>query len=601
MNTAGRRTRLSRSLFALWLCCAPGLAMALTTTLKAPGAPEDVEERLSGSSSVMSAESNGLTKPQELIAAALSDYRTLVQVMYDEGYFAPVVTIRVDGREAALIPVLEPPRSIDTIAITVQPGRKFTFGTARIAPVAPDTDLPEGFRSGETATTGVLRDAASAGVLGWRDVGHAKADVGPQKITARNSQAKLDADITLLPGPKLRFGRLTVPQNSAVRPEAIAKIAAFPSGEQFSPAMVQRVGTRLRRTGAFSTVSIREAETPNPDGTLDFEALVEDQAPRRISLGGEIASETGVELSAQWIHRNLFGNAERFLFDARVRNIGGEEDIDGAISFRLDRPARFGGDDNQFYLGGLSRDNQPNYSLTRAYLGAGVRRTFSDQLFAEASILAEWNDSDDAFGDGRVFKMIPLPVLVEWDLRDNKVNATDGFFIRSTLTPYLGLSGTESGTSIVADARGYLGFGANDRVVLAGRVQLGSVVGPSLADISPQYLFYSGGAGTVRGQPYESLGIPVNNGLVGGRSLLALSAEVRTKITDTISVVGFFDIAAIDRSQFVDGDSPFHSGAGLGVRYDLGGLGPLRLDLALPVDGDTGDGLQFYLGIGQAF
>lgn len=48
-------------------------------------------------------------------------------------------------------------------------------------------------------------------------------------------------------------------------------------------------------------------------------------------------------------------------------------------------------------------------------------------------------------------------------------------------------------------------------------------------------------------------------------------------------------------------DSPYHSGAGLGVRYDLGGLGPLRLDLALPVDGDTGDGLQFYLGIGQAF
>ena len=596
-----RLNSLRTGFLALLLLCFPGVLAALTTNLSAPGVPEELQDQLTASSAVMGAKTNGLTTPLELISAANSDYRTLIQLLYNGGYFSPVINILVDGREAALIPPLEPPRSVNSIAINIKSGPVFRFGTARIAPLAPGTELPEGFRTGQPASTELLRDTASASVEKWRDTGYAKADVGSQRIIARNSDAQLDADITLLPGPKLRFGRLSVPQNSAVRPEAIAKIAAFPTGETYSPATVQRIGTRLRRTGSFSSVTLKESKTPNPDGTLDFEAVVVDQVPRRMSFGVEIASETGLELSAKWIHRNLFGAAERFQFEARVRNIGGKEDIDGEIALRLDRPARFGGDNNQFYIAGLGRDNQPNYSLSRAYLGIGIRRTFSDQLFAEASLSAEWNRSDDAFGDGRVFQMIPLSLLVEWDKRNNKVDATDGCFLRTTAVPYIGLSGTESGLSLYADARGYIGFGAANNIVLAGRAQLGSMLGPSLEDISPQYLYYSGGAGTVRGQPYESLGIPVNNGLVGGRSILALSAEIRGKITDTISLVGFYDVAAIDRSQFVDKNSLYQSGAGIGIRYDLGGLGPLRFDVAVPVDGDTGDGVQFYLGIGQAF
>ena len=41
-------------------------------------------------------------------------------------------------------------------------------------------------------------------------------------------------------------------------------------------------------------------------------------------------------------------------------------------------------------------------------------------------------------------------------------------------------------------------------------------------------------------------------------------------------------------------------GAGLGLRYDTG-LGPIRLDVAAPVRGSTGDGVQIYIGLGQAF
>ena len=601
MQTIDRWGAILRGIATFCAVVMPGLILAAEATLTAPGAPENLQDRLRGSSAALSAEDRGLESVQELLAASLSDYRTLVQILYDEGYFSPVVHIRLDGREAAYIKPLNLPRSIARIEISVTAGPPFQFGRAGIAPLAPDTVLPDSYRTGQRATTGAIRNAAIAGIDGWRKAGHAKAKVGDQKITANNRTAVLDADITLAPGPRLAFGKMTVTGQSRVRADAMARIAGFPTGEVYSPQQVQKVGTRLRRTGAFSSVSLKEGEQANPDGTLDFETTVEDQPLRRISFGVELSSSNGLDLSTKWTHRNLWGAAERFQFEAAIRNLGGVEDVDGRLGLRLDLPAKLGPDDNIFYLAELERRNRTHYKLTRGLVGVGVRRVFSDALYGEISLDGGVSIADDAFGSNRKFHLINLPMRVEWDRRNDKVNATNGFYLDTRVIPFAGLSGTDSGGRLVVDARGYQSLTNSDSIILAGRIQVGSVVGASLPDVTPEFLFFSGGTGTVRGQPYESLGIPIGAGVAGGKALLALSGEVRGRITEKISLVGFFDFGAVDTSSFVDKNSIYHSGAGLGLRYDLGGFGPIRLDLAVPVDGTTGEGLQFYIGIGQAF
>ena len=71
---------------------------------------------------------------------------------------------------------------------------------------------------------------------------------------------------------------------------------------------------------------------------------------------------------------------------------------------------------------------------------------------------------------------------------------------------------------------------------------------------------------------------------------------------ETIGIVGFADAGYIGRESVPNGsDGEWHSGAGLGLRYATG-IGPIRVDLALPVTGPEDEtGLQFYIGIGQAF
>ncbi|SEI69594.1 autotransporter secretion outer membrane protein TamA [Cribrihabitans marinus] len=599
--TRQRRTGIRHVLAlaaAIWI---PGLAGAVETSLSAPGASEDLTERLRASSSVIGAEGRGLDTPIELISAALSDYRTMVQILYDEGHFSPVVNIRVDGREAANLDPLNTPSQVRRIDITVRPGPVFRFGTAEIGPLAPETEIPETYAPGQPATTGAIRDAASAGVRGWRRVGYAKADVGGQRITARHAEARLNAQVELAPGRKLRFGRMSVSGDTDVQAEAIRRIAGFPTGEVYSPEKAQKVATRLRRTGTFSSVTLRERETANPDGTLDFDAEFEDQPKRRLTFGVELSSSSGLDVSATWMHRNLMGRAENLRFEAAIRNIGGDEDIDGRIGLRLNRPDRLGPDDNVFYLINLETRDRTHYDILSGTLGIGARRTFSDEAFLEAYVGVTYSDADDAFGEGRKFRYLVAPVTGEWDLRNDKTNATAGYFLRADATPFLGFSGTKSGLQAMLDGRAYWDMGTDGRLVLAGRMQLGSVVGPSINEISPDFLFFSGGAGSVRGQPFESLGVPVNGDIAGGRSFAGISAEIRGRVTDRISLVGFYDLGIVGRDAFVNSDSEEHSGAGLGLRYDLGGFGPLRVDLAYPVSGSTSDGFQFYIGIGQAF
>ena len=138
-----------------------------------------------------------------------------------------------------------------------------------------------------------------------------------------------------------------------------------------------------------------------------------------------------------------------------------------------------------------------------------------------------------------------------------------------------------------------------------GRVQVGAVFGASLLGTPRDYLFYSGGGGTVRGQPYQSLGVNVLRAITddyrtGGSFFLGTSVEARVKVSRKMGLVGFFDMGRIGLDNFTDDIGGWHSGAGLGLRYDTP-VGPIRLDVATPVGGTTGDGVQVYVGLGQAF
>jgi translocation and assembly module TamA len=155
---------------------------------------------------------------------------------------------------------------------------------------------------------------------------------------------------------------------------------------------------------------------------------------------------------------------------------------------------------------------------------------------------------------------------------------------------------------MVAEGRAYYGFGEDKRIVHAGRLKLGSIVGPSIAETAPDKLFLAGGGGSVRGYAYRNIGVNGPGGIVtGGRSLIEASAELRARITDSIGAVGFVDAGYVGADSIPDFSQQFRVGVGAGLRYYTG-LGPLRADVAFPLNRRKGDpSLAFYIGLGQAF
>ncbi len=585
------------------LCLAGVVAQA--ADLRITGIAEDSDllvELRAGSLLAEQTTEDATPSAQELVAAAQADYARLLAVLYDNGYFGPVVSITLDGREASGIPPVQPPVSIQQAVISINPGPQFRFSRAGIAPVAPETELPEGYQTGEVAGLGVIKSAVASGVDGWRDQGHAKARLADQTLTARHPDRTLSAELRLAPGPKLAFGNLRVTGNENVRTQRIIEIAGLPTGKTYSPDELRRAQRRLQRTGAFSSAALIEADNIGPNDTLPITAQVTEAKPRRLGFGAEVSSLEGLGVSAFWIHRNLLGGAERLRLEAEISGLGGDSGgEDYKISARFDRPATFNEDINFFALAQLEQLDEVNFYSRQLDLEAGIERYANDNRTYTAGLGLRRAKTRDAFGTNR-YTLFTLPLSAEFDYRDNKLNATSGYYAKAELIPFVALDGAADGLRSFADLRFFRTFGEARPVTLAFRGQLGSVVGPALSTAPADYIFYSGGGGTVRGQPYQTLGVDLGGGNVtGGRSFVGLSTEARVKVTDRIGVVGFIDGGYVGSEEFYDGSGTWHSGAGFGLRYDTG-IGPIRVDVGVPTSGPSvSDDFQVYIGIGQAF
>lgn len=593
------------SLTALCLLLVPAFSLAAEVRLTAPEAGDGFTDRLRSASLAISTAAQEGTTAQDLLAAAQSDYGRLIGVLYAQGFYGGVIRIRVDGQEAASIPPLSAPRDIRQIDIIVERNAPFVFSTARVAPLAPDTTLPTEFATGNRAKGDLIAEATRSSIAAWRATGHAKALVAEQTIIADHAASTLFADVTLDPGPRLHFGNLLLAEESResrVRPERIRDIAGLPTGRKFSPNELDLAATRLRRTGAFRSVVMVEAETPNPDGSLDITARVTDARPRRLGFGAELASLEGLTLSGFWLHRNLLGGAERLRFDAMIAGIGGDSGgEDYRLGIRFDRPATFHPDTGLFLAARIEGNDEPDYTETKVEIGGGFTRIFSDELRGEAGIAYRYSDIDDDLGQ-RELQHLLFPASVTWDKRNDPLNAISGHFIEVSLTPFVGLEQQSGdGARVFVDARQFLSFGTGDRYTLAGRAQIGSVAGASVGEVPADMLFYSGGAGTVRGQDYQSLGVDIAPGVtVGGRAFAGFSGEFRATVTDKVQAVAFADTGYIAQDAFGSGRGRWHSGAGIGARY-FTPVGPIRLDIATPLGDRAGEDIELYIGIGQAF
>ena len=564
-----------------------------------------------GASVLWAQRGGALGENDNLLAMANADYRAILSALYANGYYSPVISILLNGREAADQPFDQTVTLPAQVEISVNPGPAFTFGAVNIGPLAPiaarrtdrvDPPSSTGLTAGAPAEAGAIGAAADLAIEAWRQQGHPLARLADRQITADHASATMNVAMRVAPGPSATFGAVSVSGQAQTKPDFLAFLTRFAPNRAYDPDDLEVLRARLLRLGVFRSVRITEGEALDSNGQLPISVEVEEFPLRRVGFGATISSLDGVGLEAFWFHRNLFGHAERLRFDAAVSGLGpnvGFDLADYRLGANFTRPGVFLQDLSFEMDFSAQRNTTPGYVTRSAEYQLGFQYV-NGRHAAQIMGFAAYSDIQDGIIFDR-FQMLGLHLGVSFDGRDNPLDAHRGLFLDATLSPLWEFQSAQAGVAATLETRGYIPFGEDEKFVLAGRAIIGSLIGFDIADAPANLLFLSGGGSSVRGYSYQSRGLGVGDDLTGGLSLINLSVEARWAVNDTIGLVAFVDAGTVGSTPVPGASGDWHTGIGLGLRYQTG-LGPLRLDIARGLNRQTGDpAIAIYLGLGQSF
>lgn len=521
-----------------------------------------------------------------------ADLDRLAAVLRSEGYYGGAVIYQLDS---AARPVL--------VHLNVTPGPRFLLRTYDVTYGAGvDGDFPVTIADFTDArgqpATGRLVLALQGQVLDQlHDNGYPFAELGDRVAEAHMDDARLDVRLTIDPGPRARFGAITLNNPTRARDEFIRGRISWQESDPFNRQALRDVHAALEETGVFSNVSVEPAATPNADGTLDITITVAERAPRTIGAGLRYGTSEGAGARVFWEHRNLWGRAEQLRLEAEVA------EVHQTAMAQLRQPRFLRPDQDLLTTLTLFNEVAESYDETGVSASIGLSRRLSPSLTAQAGIEARVSVVDE--GEvRRDTRLVRLPIGLDYDTTDNVLDPTEGLRASISFAPTVGTSETDLlYAKTEAHAAAYHAIGDNDRIILAVRARLGMVAGEANLDLPASERFYSGGGGSVRGIGYQLAGpIDADGDPIGGRSVVEIGAEARLRVTDRIGIVPFIEGGSVFTSDVPDFSEDLRWGAGIGLRYYTA-FGPVRLDVATPLNRREGidDVVQVYISLGQAF
>ncbi|MFD1746452.1 autotransporter assembly complex family protein [Rhizobium helianthi] len=576
-------------------------------TLNLTGASGDLKDRLEDGSALKSDEEKPVSGDLGLVIKAREDRDRLVAILYEEARYGGVVRITIDGQDLDRLPPIpefDHSRPVPVV-VTIEPGPEFTLGQVRFegdAASIPPEDV--GLKPGQKAGSVSIIQAGERVVQALKKQGRPLSRLGTREVVADHATNTVAVTLSATSGPVAPFGTVAVKGSRGVDENFIRRYSRLDRREQYSPEQLKKAGERLRELGVFSSVNIREADRLAADGSLPLTIEVADGKFRYFGFGAEYSSLDGAGISGYWGHRNLFGQAESLRIEGQVSGIGATTDLNS-----FDYSAGIIYSEPGFKIPELTfdaslrakRETPDVYTANSITALATLTYELSEQDKLTGGGEVSWSQSEDAFGKNE-YLTLSIPLTFDRDARDNKLEPTEGYrFTASTKPSYETYRGTFF-SSFEGSMSGYLGFGEEDRFVLAGKLSAGTIVGGDrLADIPTTRRFFAGGGGSIRGYTFREVS-PYNaqNEATGGRSYTVANLEARIKVTDKVGIVPFFDVGSVS-TEIVPDFTDIRMGAGIGLRYATP-FGPLRLDVAVPLNRyDGGSQYGIYAGIGQSF
>ncbi len=547
-------------LLALATWFAAGAVQAATTvSLEAPSALRPLLEKHLGFIGEQAGE--GLDEGGR-VALLRRARKEIASLLATEGYFTP----SVEGRDAA----------DDDFAIVVEPGRRTTIAgvelhfrgavegvDGRLAALREAWALPVGepFRQADwDAAKQQLLDGLSLRDYAAAAITDSEAVIDPESASAR-LRVEIDS------GPAFRFGRLEVSGLADYDRGLLERYRPPEPGEPYSQERLLRYQTALQNTPYFASVVVDiDRHTATPEAA-PVEVQVTEAKPRRVGFGVGASSNTGYRFETSYRDAHLLDRAYNLVSGLRIEQ---RRQLAYADVFLPPTTAGYldsvGALVEHTHIAGLQTRRQ-SFGVVRTIPRGNIENRFA--INYQREMLSP---------DGSVdTQRKALTANWSWTGRfvDNILDPRSGQVLN------LQLGGASQ--ALLSDRNFMRAYGryqlfvpVQRRDVVILRAEGGITVAESRDGVPQDFLFRTGGAQTVRGYGYQSLGVKDGSATVGGRYLAVTSAEYVRWYAGNWGVAAFVDAgnANDERKLF-----KMNLGYGIGPRWKSP-AGPIAVDLA---------------------
>ena len=500
----------------------------------------------------------------------------------------------------------QPELDVAVAEVLIDAGSQFVLSEHRVSLKDTDDDgVPElapakefGSPVGEGAEAAKILSAENAMVARLRREGRPYARADGRSALADRSTATIEVETGISTGPEFAYGPIVFEGAPNVEDDYLLTYLPWEEGERIDAQQLSEYQRRLLSTQLFSAGRVSLPDEP-PEGEEAPVTVFLEEAPRRsFRVKLEYNTDKGVGGAIGYRHRNLFGRNETFDLQA-------DSTIDEQIATAKLTFPQFYRDGQRFGIQLQARRIEDDrYDELGGTFSAGIERKVSERWTVGAGGLIEYSIIDDTGIVEEEARLAGIPLFARYDGSNDLLDPTDGERFRFSITPMGGqwLDDTIGFVTLDGSASAYRPVAWDDRVVVASRGRLASIVGENLREVPPTRRLYSGGGGSVRGYQQYFVG-PVDflNSPIGGLSVVEMNGEVRSRVWGDLWLVGFVDAGSVSLDSVPSFEEGVQVAAGTGVRY-ASPIGPIRADLAFPINRrDVDNTFEFYISIGQAF
>ncbi|MDF1643294.1 MAG: autotransporter assembly complex protein TamA [Pseudomonadales bacterium] len=373
-------------------------------------------------------------------------------------------------------------------------------------------------------------------------------------------------------GRRYHFGTVQLEQD-LLEPQLLQRFIPFEQGSPYRYDALIDLQQALNDSNYFQTVEVSPGQPQTENAEIPVTVALTPRKPHRYSLGLGYGTDTGARTSFNWEMPRVNDRGHRFNSEAKISEIG----YSLSASYRV--PVLNPRTDQIIYnIGQVNEKTDVSDSTVRT-IGTNLNRNRGPW---RESLFINYQVEEFVVGSDRGESTLLMPGF-NWTRSwgNNIITSFDG--IRFDI----GLRGAHE--DVVSD----LSFlqlqggikvinrlGQRNRLITRGRIA--TTWTEDFQQLPSSVRFFAGGAQSVRGFSYQSLGPRDANGdVIGGNHLMVGSIELEHSLNNKWGAALFYD-AGNAMDSFAD---KLERGAGLGIRW-RSPVGPVRLDLATAVSRD---------------